>query len=399
MKYRATLAVIIISIMLGFGLSRLFLVAKPTESSVLPIRIIKKWKDTGKCQLFWADGLAIVGGLGDKIIRMDTNGKILSVVNTKWIVRPESMHCKDAIVIGQFLTKYNGYGDNDSSRGFPGIIDLNTGAHSRIASGEKASFYLNTVAYRCSYWSSDYKVFLGRLSVDARIKSRDKILTLINLDSKNITEWEPPNGGYPSSWIWSDDNKQHSFRILTTNPGALYEVGNYTNEQLIIPALDNSPIAMLSPKYDRAIAFHKAFSDNCWASDGYLVDFLKPDKEQPISIQGYDDITDFSIGWGAWSPNGKKVALLLLNEAKNNNTFELYVGDPAKRLKKAAKEGYRFSNKDWYKSSRHEVEGLPGSGSIVWDEDNRYIYCRMIEENSNNGSRVKYVIGKIDSGV
>ena len=93
--------------------------------------------------------------------------------------------------------------------------------------------------------------------------------------------------------------------MLTNHPGALYQIGGHNEEKLRIPALDDAALEMLSPGLDRAIAFDRD------GAGAYLVDFSRPGLKQPIVVMGRIDIKDMMLGWGAWSPDGKQVALLL----------------------------------------------------------------------------------------
>ena len=162
----------------SLALTKIHISATPSAngSGELSGKIIKRWNEGAVCQLFWAGGLAAVADTGYKIVRLGDDGQIKTVLDTNWMVRPESIQCKDAVVMGQFFSKSKDLTNKDTYRGFPGLINLRTGKEVELISGDKALFLMNTRAYMAHFWSADYKRFLGRISRD----------TLANLPEKEL---------------------------------------------------------------------------------------------------------------------------------------------------------------------------------------------------------------------
>ena len=202
-----------------------------------------------------------------------------------------------------------------------------------------------------------------------------------------LSLWKPPNGGYPTSWTWSNRDADGDFRILVSHPGALYRLGGRGKAELSVPALDHAPTTMLSPALDRAVAFGSA------RSQGYLVDFSNPRAKLPIAVTGSKSIGRLILGWGAWSPDGKQIALLMAEKDKRE-AFELYVGDPAGTMRQVMRGGLRFSVPLW--ASQANSEGSPGPGPFVWAGDSKSIYCRMTDPTKTRGRAVHYVLARID---
>ncbi len=231
------------------------------------------------------------------------------------------------------------------------LVDLRTGKVTRLALGRKVTILgVNAYAYRAQFWSPDYQTFLVHPgfgeSFGAQGKAAFKQLAFVHLSPRSVRLWGPDNGGYPESWLWSDTKSGSGFWVLVSHPGELYRLGRRQERKLRLPALDNAPTTMLSPKLDRAVAFRnicvRGYRVNV---QGYVVDFSKPELERAIKISGRKDMGRLSMGWGAWSPDGSQVALLLTDRTKDGH-FALYVGDPAHTLRKIPMpQGFQFS--DW----------------------------------------------------
>ncbi len=369
----------------GYVVARVVVVPERAYRREFSVKIIRRWADPGLSKLVWAGGPAIIEGDGRRILSLDRDGEVRSVRRTDWqIISSHSIQCDDAVVIG---------GCADADETFAGLIDLRTGKHTKLASGSKACFYLNMLTYNAQFWSPDYQTFLAKPPIrtypnDAERKAAKKQLVLVHLKPPSTSLWSPSNGGYPTSWVWSDDKGKKGFWVLASRPGGLYHLGATDEQKLTIPALDQAATTILSPTLDRAVAFRKPYSQ-----EAYLVDFSKPESEQPIATEGSSTISDLVVGGGAWSPDGRQIALLLAD--RTNRRFELYVGDPALTLKKVNIKGLRFVNMAFLFWESMEEGGPPGSGSFVWSADSKSIYCRM-PRLPKTGDKIHYVLVRVD---
>ncbi len=361
-----------VTFLIGCGVARLGVAFRDANRRDLPIDIIRRWNDPGLCKLVWAGGPVIVSGDERTITTLDSNGRVKAMLRTDWLIDPDSVQSEKAVVLGQFSEPYKP-SRPETLGTFPGLLDLKTGEHRKLAYGDRLWFPFNGYAYRARFWSSDYKMFLGvprrkgGTLTQAEYERHVRQLTLLCSTPPRVSLWTSPNWGFPISWWWSDLSGRKGFWILTTHPGELYPLNGAGRSAVRIPALDANSLAVLSPRLDRAIVLRTQRPSPA-PLGACLVDFSNLGSRVPISIRGHKSGGQMTVGWGAWSPDGKQVALLLADQT-GGKPLDLYLGDPTQVLAKVDRKGLRFSGG----CLPREFDDTAGVGTLVWSADSKYV--------------------------